>query len=165
LNGADPNKAGVAGGFFTFIVEALDGVDGKLARTKLQYTKIGRYESLVDYFNETSWHSALGVGLSRVVLGAAPAILAALLILADTTDNTLYTLAGRRYGRSIVRFSPSDGAFRRIAGHRNIYGLRFIVGFCLGYHFHTFGVVAFRAAIIALVHAFRLLQYGTRTQT
>jgi len=41
----------------------------------------------------------------------------------------------------------------------------FIIGSCLGYHFRTFGVVALWLAITALVHAFRLLQYGTRTQT
>lgn len=150
----------VAGALGTYLVEVLDGVDGKLARTKLQFTKFGEYEGLIDYFYENTWYVAIGVGLSRTVSGPLPALLAGLLVLSDTLDNIWYTLADKWYGKSIDLFSRFDAAFRRIAGRRNIYGFMFIIGFSLGYPLKTFFVAAGWAAVTATVHAFRLIRYG-----
>lgn len=150
----------LAGALTIFLVEILDGVDGKLARTRLHYTKLGRYEDLIDYFNETSWYVALGVGLRGTGLNPSPALLAGLLISSDTTDNIVYTLANKWYGKTIDLFSPFDRAFRRIAGRRNIYGFMFIIGFSFGYPFQTFAIVALWAALTASIHGFRLFQYG-----
>jgi 1L-myo-inositol 1-phosphate cytidylyltransferase / CDP-L-myo-inositol myo-inositolphosphotransferase len=148
------------GALGTFLVEILDGVDGKLARTKLHYTKLGHYEDVIDYFCETSWYVALGVGLRGAHANLSSGHLAGLLILSDTADNIFYTLAGKWHGKSIDLFSPFDGAFRRIAGRRNIYGIMFIIGFSLGYPVHTFALAAVWAALTAGIHGSRLIQYG-----
>ncbi len=150
----------LAGALTIFLIEILDGVDGKLARTKLHYTKLGRYEDLIDYFNETSWYVALGLGLRGAGLNPSPALLAGLLISSDTADNIVYTLANKWYGKTIDLFSPFDRAFRRIAGRRNIYGFMFIIGFSFGYPFQTFAIVALWAALTASIHGFRLYRYG-----
>jgi phosphatidylglycerophosphate synthase len=150
----------LAGALTIFLVEILDGVDGKLARTKLHFTKLGRYEDLIDYFNETSWYVALGVGLRSIGLNPSAALLAGLLICSDTTDNIIYTLANKWYGKTVDFFSPFDRAFRRIAGRRNIYGFMFIIGFSFGYPFQTFAIVATWAALTASIHGLRLFQYG-----
>ena len=121
----------VIGAFCTFVVEILDGVDGKLARTTLHYTKLGHYEHIIDYFYENSWYVAIAVGLSVTIPNHLPALLAGLLIISDTADNIFYALAGKWYGKSIDLFSPFDVAFRCIAGRRNIYGFMFIIGFFL----------------------------------
>jgi phosphatidylglycerophosphate synthase len=149
-----------AGALTMFLVEILDGVDGKLARTKLHYTKLGQYEDLIDYFNETSWYLALGMGLCGTGLNPSPALLAGLLICSDTADNIVYTLANKWYGKTIDLFSPFDRAFRRIAGRRNIYGFMFIIGFSFGYPFQTFAIVSLWAALTASIHSFRLFRYG-----
>lgn len=148
------------GALLTFPVEILDGVDGKLARTKLQYSKFGQHEDIFDYFCETSWYVALGVGLSRLAASDWPFFAAALLILSDTLDNIFYTLAGKRHGKSIDLFGPFDAAFRRIAGRRNIYGFIFIAGFLAGFPLQTFTFAAVWAAITAAVHLVRLIQFG-----
>ncbi|MBW2305636.1 MAG: CDP-alcohol phosphatidyltransferase family protein [Deltaproteobacteria bacterium] len=150
----------VAGALCTFLVEILDGVDGKLARTKLHYTKFGKYEDVIDYIYENSWYVALAVGLRDTAPNNLPAFLAGLLILSDTADNIVYTLAGRWYSKSIDLFSPFDATFRRIAGRRNVYGIMFIFGFSLGYPFYTFAVVAVWAALTAVIHGVRLIQYN-----
>ncbi len=150
----------VAGAFGTFVVEILDGVDGKLARTRLQYTRLGQHEDVIDYLYETSWYVALGVGLSRTFGGTLPALLAALMVVSDTVDNVLYTLAGKWYGKSIDLFSPFDAAFRRIGGRRNIYGFMFMIGFSAGYPLETFALAATWAAVTATIHGIRLVQYG-----
>ena len=152
----------VAGALGTFVVEILDGVDGKLARTKLQFTKFGEYECIIDYFYENSWYIAIGMGLSHITPGKLPALLASLMVISDTVENVLYTLSDRWYGKSIDLLSPFDSAFRRIAGRRNIYGFMFIIGFSLGYPVKTFFAAAVWAAITAVVHSFRLLQFRRR---
>lgn len=150
----------VAGALLTFAVEILDGVDGKLARTKLHYTKLGEHEDVIDYLYENSWYVALGVGLSSLAGGNAAPFWAGLLIVSDTVDNVLYTLAGKWHGKSIDLFSPFDAAFRRIAGRRNIYGSLFIIGFSLGFPMQTFVLVSIWAAITATIHGIRLVQFG-----
>jgi phosphatidylglycerophosphate synthase len=150
----------LAGALGTLAVEILDGVDGKLAWTKLRFSKLGAHEDVLDYLCENGWYAALGVGLSSTSAGPLPGVLAALLILADTADNLFYTLSGRWYGKSIDLFSPFDGAFRRIAGRRNIYGFMFIVGFALGFHLTTFAAVAAWGMVTAGIHGWRLMQYG-----
>ncbi len=150
----------IAGAWLTLVVEILDGVDGKLARTRLQFSKIGAHEDIIDYFYENSWYAALGVGLSHFAQSSWPLYVAALLIFADTTDNILYTLAGKWHGKSIDLFSARDALFRKIAGRRNIYGYMFIIGFTAGFPQHTFIVAAVWALITAVVHGVRLWQYG-----
>ncbi len=150
----------ITGALLTLAVEILDGVDGKLARTRLQFSKIGAHEDIIDYFYENSWYVALGVGLSHAVQSDWPLYIAGLLIFSDTADNIFYTLAGKQHGKSIDLFSPLDAIFRKIAGRRNIYGYMFIVGFLAGFPQHTFIAVAVWAFITAMVHGVRLWQYG-----
>jgi len=154
----------LAGALTAFLVEIFDGVDGKLARTKLCFSKLGEYENVIDYFCENSWYVALAMGLRTVGPAGVPGILAALLILSDTVDNILYTLADRWHGKSIDLFSPFDAAFRRIAGRRNIYGMIFVFGFLVGYPLYTFAVAAVWAAMTAAIHGLRLFGYGRRLE-
>ncbi len=147
----------LSGAFCAFALQILDGVDGKLARTKLYFTRIGEQESLIDYFCENSLYAALGAGLSP--MGIGPPLLAGLLILSDTADNVFYTLAQKWFGKSIDLFSPFDARFRRIAGRRNIYIFMFIIGFSLGFPVHTLGIAAAWAALTAAAHGMRLYQH------
>lgn len=148
------------GALLTFVVEILDGVDGKLARTKLQFSRLGRQEDVIDYFCENSWYVALGVGLSAEAGGNYPYLLSALMVLSDTVDNILYTLAGKWHGKSIDLFGPFDAAFRRIAGRRNIYGFMFMAGFLAGYPLQTFAMASLWAAVTATIHGVRLFRVG-----
>lgn len=148
------------GALLTFLVDVLDGVDGKLARTKLQYSRLGKHEHILDYLYENGYYVSLGVGLSALSEGNLPLVLAALMVAADTADNLFYTLSGAWYGKSIDLFSSFDGRFRRIAGRRNIYCSLFIIGFALGFPLQTFAAASFWAAITATVHGVRLRQYG-----
>jgi 1L-myo-inositol 1-phosphate cytidylyltransferase / CDP-L-myo-inositol myo-inositolphosphotransferase len=152
----------LSGALLTFVVDILDGVDGKLARTRLQFSWLGRHEDIIDYFYENSWYVALGVGLSSQIGGSVPMLFAAVLVLADTADNVLYTLAGKWHGTSIDLFSPFDRNFRRIAGRRSIYGTLFIIGFAMGYPYPTFIIATLWALVTAAIHGVRLRQYDRR---
>jgi phosphatidylglycerophosphate synthase len=153
----------LAGALCSFVLEILDGADGKLAHTKLYFTKIGEHEDLIDYFCEIGLYAALGAGLSHEGIG--PPLSAGLLILSDTVDNIFYTLAQKFFGKSIDLFSPFDAWFRRIAGRRNIYTFMFIIGFSIGFPVCTLGVAAVWAALTAATHGIRLSQHRRRNRT
>ena len=150
----------VAGAVLALVVSILDGVDGKLARTKLQFSRLGEHEDVIDYFYENSWYLALGVSLSSLTVSHFPLFCAAALVIADTADNIFYTLAGKWYGKSIDLFSRFDRSFRCVAGRRNIYATLFLVGFPLGYPSQTFVAATFWAVATATIHGFRLRWYG-----
>jgi phosphatidylglycerophosphate synthase len=149
----------VSGALLTFAVDVLDGVDGKLARTKLQFSWLGTQEHLIDYFYENSWYVALGVGLNAATGTSLPLFCAAAMVLSDTADNIFYTLAGRWHGKSIDLFSRFDRNFRLIAGRRNVYGCFFIVGFSMGYVLQTFVMATLWAMTTAAIHGIRLHRY------
>lgn len=151
-----------AGAFLGFALQIIDGVDGKLARTKLYFTRIGEQEALIDYFCENGLYAALGAGLHPAGIG--PPLLAGLLILSDTADNIFYTLGLKWFGQSIDLFSPFDGRFRRFAGRRNIYMLMFIIGFSMGYPVFTLGLASVWAAVTAAIHAIRLSQHRRKSR-
>ena len=152
----------VLGAFCTYIVEILDGVDGKLARTKLQFSKFGEYECLIDYFYENLWYIAIGVGLKNVYHKDMAVIFSTIMIISDTIDNIAYTLSNKWLKKNLDLLSPFDMAFRKIAGRRNIYSFMFMIGFSLGYYFQTFIIASIWAAVTAIIHTVRLIQNKTK---
>ena len=90
------------------IVGVLDGLDGKLARLKLETSKAGKLEHLFDALFENSWWLALAWHLS--VSGKLPDAFSylGLLIGAEVTERT-----GARKHRSLLRkIDQRAGAFR-----------------------------------------------------
>ena len=154
----------VIGAFCTYIVEILDGVDGKLARTKLEFSRFGEYECVVDYFYENLWYISLGLGLKKIYQGNLPLFLSGIMVLCDTLDNIIYTLSMKWFNKNLDLFSPFDMRFRKIAGRRNIYCFMFMVGFSLGYYLQTFIATSIWAFITVVVHTIRLIQYNRKVK-
>ncbi len=149
----------VVGALLTYAAEILDGVDGKLARAKIIFSKLGEYECYVDFLYEHWWYVAIAVGLKHLGYGNHVWWFWAVLAVSDIWDNILYTMSEHWYGKSLDLLSPFDASFRKIAGRRNIYALIFLVGFLLGYPFGTFAVAAAWAFITASIHTYRLAKY------
>ena len=149
----------VAGAFLTYAAEILDGVDGKLARAKIIFSKLGEYECYVDFLYEHWWYIAITVGLRHQGYGSAVWWAWGILAVSDIWDNILYTMSEHWYGKSLDLLTPFDSAFRKIAGRRNIYALIFLIGFLLGYPFATFWVAAVWGLITASIHTYRFARY------
>jgi hypothetical protein len=62
----------LTGAFLTVFIDILDGVNGKLARTKLQYSWFGKHEDIIDYFYENSWYITFRRGFSSLIGGNLP---------------------------------------------------------------------------------------------
>ncbi|MBI5366176.1 MAG: CDP-alcohol phosphatidyltransferase family protein [Planctomycetes bacterium] len=153
----------VLGAFLTYLVEWLDGVDGKLARVKLIFSKLGEFESVFDYFYENFWWfsitwatAGLGYGLDAWRAGG-------LLMAADLVENILVTIWSLRGARSSLdELGPLDARFRRIGGRRNIYCAMFLVGYLAGAPYGTLCAVAAWAVTTATWHSVRLVQNWRR---
>ncbi len=149
----------VVAAFCTYIVEVLDGVDGKLARTKLEFSRFGEYECLVDYFYENLWYITLGLGLRKVYHKDLALLCSGIMVFCDTVDNIIYTLSMKWFNKNLDLLSPFDMKFRKVAGRRNIYCFMFMIGFSLGYYMQTFVATSIWAFITVMVHTIRLIQY------
>ncbi|MCC6767201.1 MAG: CDP-alcohol phosphatidyltransferase family protein [Deltaproteobacteria bacterium] len=144
------------GVLLALVVGVLDGVDGKLARLKLQTSKLGELEHVGDFFYENGWYLALASHFGRAGGRADLWYAGWLLVACDLVDNLLYLAAQRATGRMLDELTPFDRRFRAVAGRRNVYVMILVGGFFTGRPAEAFvGVVAWAVATVA-VHAFRV---------
>ena len=150
------------GSLLAYAVEVLDGVDGKLARTKLQFSRLGEMEHILDFFMEQAWYLCITLFLysstgSRWVLAIGLGLMAC-----DLTDSLLYYLIHVRLGRELDELTKFDRGFRLIAGRRNIYLWMFIFGFWTGYPVQSLAAAFFWALVTIGIHGFRVADHVRR---
>jgi phosphatidylglycerophosphate synthase len=146
------------GALLALIVGILDGVDGKLARLKVQTTTAGKGEHVMDYCIEMSWWAALAWHFHvSGEIHYAMTIWAAFFVF-DVFDRLAKRSVEKRTGRSIDDVSQFDRALRYVAGRRNIYTWLFTGCLLLGTP--AIGFLAFSAWGIAtaVIHIARALQ-------
>ena len=97
----------------------LDGVDGKLARTKVETTAIGDWEHVVDYGVEPSWWTALAWHFYSTGLTYAYGWLL-VLFGSDLIDRLAKRVVKKRVGRNLDDVSNFDRFVRYIGARRNI---------------------------------------------
>jgi phosphatidylglycerophosphate synthase len=137
------------------VVGWLDGVDGKLARLKLQYSRLGEAEALLDFAVENAWWIALTAFQARGH-GAAALLVGAALLGGNLADEIAYTIGHSRLGRALDLLSPADRTFRLVAGRRNIYVWILCVAALAGSSWHGFVACGLWALATASVHGVRL---------
>ena len=116
------------------ITNVLDGVDGKLARIKLQTSPFGDVlDHTLDLSFEFSWYVALGWGLSGGVLRSAPVGAGLALIAVMLGARGISGVYKLITGRQIHDHRAFDRAVRLVAGRRNIYVMLLLGGFLLGH--------------------------------
>jgi len=145
-------RTGVA---LALLVGVLDGVDGKLARMKLQTSKLGELEHVGDFLYENFWYLALGTWFGHATGMAAYWWVGIFLVACDLTDSLLYLIVSRRTGRMLDELTPFDTAFRRIAGRRNVYIMVLVAGCLVGAASTAFLVAAAWAGCTVAIHAVR----------
>ena len=146
------------GALLALIFGVLDGVDGKLARLKVQMTKAGKREHLLDFFVEMSWWTALAYHFH----GTGQVPYAYVILLGFFAFHALERVGRgsvqRRVGRSLDDFSPFDRLVRRIAGRRNVYTWLFTFFLILGAPATGFIWLCFWGMASAAIHIFRAWQ-------
>jgi len=138
-------------------IGVLDGVDGKLARTKVETTVAGEWEHLVDYCIELSWWSALAFHFHAANLPSAYWLLV-LLVGSDLIDRLAKRAVKKKLGRNLDDVSNIDRFVRCIGGRRNINIWILIAALALGDAANGFVLICWWGAATAAVHVARALQ-------
>jgi phosphatidylglycerophosphate synthase len=137
------------------VVGVLDGLDGKLARVKLETSTAGKLEHFFDALFENSWWLALAWHLS--VSGKLPDAFSylGLLIGAEVLNALTRTSIVRYYGKSISELGPFDRIFRLVGGRRNIYVWILVLGLIYGTPAGAFKLIAWWEAVTAAIQLAR----------
>ncbi|MFQ5701042.1 MAG: CDP-alcohol phosphatidyltransferase family protein [Acidobacteriota bacterium] len=137
-------------------VGVLDGIDGKLARLRLETSKLGEMEHWLDFLYEWSWWAALAFYFSRSGVGPGAWISFGLLALAEILDGAAKLTVLRALGRSIDEASRFDRIIRLLGGRRNVYVWILAVGLAAGRPAAAYGLLPLWEGLTALVHWIRL---------
>ena len=101
------------------VIGVLDGVDGKLARTKLESSKVGELEHILDKIIEYAWYFAIAWHLAKVTGGALPWALAAVISLFSWAEAVQGEFFRRMTGRQLDDTGEFERSFRLIGARRN----------------------------------------------
>jgi phosphatidylglycerophosphate synthase len=138
-------------------IGVLDGVDGKLARIKVETTTVGTWEHVLDYGIELSWWTALAYHFRPTTLPSAFWLLL-LLVGADLVDRLAKRVVKRKVGRNLDDVSSFDRLVRCIGGRRNINIWILAAALALGDAANGFVLFCWWGAATAAVHVVRALQ-------
>jgi phosphatidylglycerophosphate synthase len=140
-----------------YAIEVLDGVDGKLARTKVETTAVGDWEHVTDYCIELSWWTALAFHFRSENLQPAYLLLL-LLVGSDVIDRLAKRAVKQKVGRNLDDVSNFDRFVRCIGGRRNINIWILIAALALGGPADGFVLICWWGAATAAAHVIRALQ-------
>ena len=140
-----------------YVIEVLDGVDGKLARTKVETTVAGEWEHVTDYGIELSWWTALAFHFRSENLQAAYWLLL-LLVGSDVIDRLAKRAVKRKVKRNLDDVSNFDRFVRCIGGRRNINIWILIAALALGDAANGFVLICWWGAATAAAHVVRTWQ-------
>ena len=145
----------VIGLVIALIFGVLDGLDGKLARVKIETTPKGELEHALDLVLEYSWWIAIGWGLRRTGLLPSALFFAGLLVGGEILGQIARGHARRLTGHLLDDFTPFDRFFRRIAGRRNIYVWLLVIIGCWSGAANAYRTIAIWSAASGTVHLVR----------
>jgi phosphatidylglycerophosphate synthase len=148
------------------VVGPLDGVDGKLARTRHEFSRWGDLEHVLDKIMEYGWFLALGFWFSGEH-GLAAWLVAGGIVgfaLAEAISGEFF----RRFtGRQLDDWGPFERRFRLVAGRRNTYFWTLIPFAAFGLWWPGFLTLLAYAAVTSAVTQWRFLRalasYGRDT--
>jgi phosphatidylglycerophosphate synthase len=140
-----------------YAIEVLDGVDGKLARIKVETTAAGKREHVIDFVIELSWWAALAYHFHTENLPSAYWLLL-LLVGSDLVDRLAKRSVKRKLGRNLDDVSNIDRFVRCIGARRNINIWILIAALALGDAANGFVLICWWGAVTAAAHVVRALQ-------
>jgi CDP-L-myo-inositol myo-inositolphosphotransferase len=142
-----------------FLVGIADGLDGKLARVKLQTSRIGTLEHSFDLLFEFSWFIALAWAVYTSSGNAIALVLGSLIIVFIAFYRHVYDQFRKAMGRSLDDAGAFERRFKRVAGRRNLYNIPILVSILLGVPFYALVFILCHAGVTAFVYAWRAMKH------
>ena len=147
-----------------YTIEVLDGVDGKLARTKVETSAAGDWEHVVDYCIELFWWTTLAYHFHAENVRSAYWLLL-LLVGADAVDRLAKRAVKQKVGRNLDDVSNFDRVVRCIGGRRNINIWILIAALALGDAANGFVLICWWGVATAAAHVVRAWQIRKMTKS
>ena len=110
-----------AGLVLVLLIGPLDGVDGKLARCKVAFSRWGELEHVLDKLLESAWYLALGGWLAGTGAGLAAWLAAGGIVVFALAEATQGEFFRRFTGRQLDDWGPFERRWRLVAGRRNTF--------------------------------------------
>jgi 1L-myo-inositol 1-phosphate cytidylyltransferase / CDP-L-myo-inositol myo-inositolphosphotransferase len=136
------------------LIGPLDGVDGKLARTRVEFSRWGDLEHVLDKIVEYGWYLCLAGWFATQEHSSAWAVAAIIILfaLAEAGQGEFY----RRFtGVQLDDAGPFERGFRLIGGRRNTYLWTLVPFAALGLWFYGLVFIASYAVVTFFVSQYR----------
>ncbi len=140
------------------ITGPLDGVDGKLARTRVDYSRYGDLEHVLDKIVEYSWYLAMAFAFRHTHGISGPWAIASLVIVVAFAEAVQSEFFRRYVGRQLDDFGPVERQIRLFAGRRNTYFWTMIPFAFMDKWFLAFAIIALYATFTFLVAQWRFFK-------
>ncbi len=142
----------------------LDGVDGKLARTRVEFSKWGDLEHLLDKLLEYGWYLCIAGHFAASRGEALPWAIAALIILPAIVEAVQGEVFRRMTGIQLDDAGPLERRIRLFAGRRNTFLWTWLGFAACGWWFAGFVGLAVYSVVTTAVAQWRfyarLIVYG-----
>jgi len=142
-----------------FVVNVMDGLDGKLARVKGMATRLGQLEHSFDLLYEQSWYMALAWAVHRLRGDLLPLALGFAALLFDSFARHVSMQFRQVMGVALADYAPFDRLFRRFDGRRNIYSIYILLGAIFGVPLYALAAIAGHAFITGAVYVMRAAKH------
>ena len=147
------------GVLLAYAAATLDGVDGKLARTTLQFSRLGELEHVLDFFMEQSWYLTITTYLAATTGKHSLLWIGGGLMICDLIVKVLYGCGRLLFGKHLEELGHFDRIFRRIGGRRNIYIAILLIGALTGFPQQALGLALAWALLTVAVHMSRMMYH------
>jgi len=139
----------------TLAVNILDGLDGKQARAKGMFTKVGNLEHSLDTLYEQSWYIAFSYALFTSSGKLLPLQLCLVMILFDAFSRHCSMQFRMTMGVPLADYSLFDRMFRKFDGRRNVYTFYILVGVLAGVPLYSLIAMSIHAVLTGIVYFVR----------
>lgn len=143
----------------SFVVNVMDGLDGKLARVKGMATRLGQLEHSFDLLYEQSWYIALAWAVHKLRGDLLPLALGFAVLLFDSFARHASMQFRQVMGVALADYATFDRLFRRFDGRRNIYTIYILLGTIFGVPLYALLAIAGHAILTSTVYAYRAARH------
>jgi phosphatidylglycerophosphate synthase len=150
------------GSVVAYIAAIFDGVDGKLARVRGRFTKLGHLEHSLDALWEQSVYASLVIGLGTHGYGVQALVTGIIFLVIDSFTRHVFNQFALITGRSLKTYSDFDRKFAVIDGRRNFYLIYFLVSAVLGNPMNGLFLSIAHASLTAVIYLSRSIQHLSR---
>ncbi len=149
----------LAGLILSFVVGVLDGLDGKIARLKIQESKVGELEHSFDFLFESSWIIALGYYLTKTENNFNYILIASIIITLTAFYRFIYDRFSKIKQISLDVVDKNNYLLRKIFARRNIFNLAILIAFLINQLKNSLFYILILCVFTSIIYSIKAINY------